>query len=172
MNNYQITDEKTGNKYWISRAIAVTGLVINTKHSWRGVTYVLANKRGKGTPDFQGYWNLPCGYLDFNETTKEAVSREVWEECGCAINPNDFQVLFVNDDPAENRQNVSFRFKAITTQLTFKGPQKGGEKDEVEEVKWIPVHEINKYQWAFNHNDIIKKYVNDSWFKKLLRRLF
>ena len=29
----------------------------------------------------KGYWNLPCGFLENNETAKEGAVREVWEEC-------------------------------------------------------------------------------------------
>lgn len=42
--------------------------------------YFLANKRGTETPDFQGYWNCPCGYIDFDETEEDAVCREIMEE--------------------------------------------------------------------------------------------
>ena len=28
---------------------------------------------------------------------------------------------------------------------------KGGEANEVDDVKWIPIEDIDKYEWAFNH---------------------
>ena len=31
------------------------------------------------------------------------------------------------------------------------------EKDEVEDIKWIPISEIANYEWAFNHKDRIAK---------------
>jgi hypothetical protein len=31
----------------------------------------------------------------------------------------------------------------------------GGEKDEVEDIKWIPIDEVHNYKWAFNHKKTI-----------------
>ena len=75
-----------GKEIWLSRAVAVVATVAVF---FENEMYILLNKRGTGTPDFQGYWNLPCGYLDYNETTGEAPLREVWEECGVDIDGKD-----------------------------------------------------------------------------------
>ena len=50
-----------GKEYWYSRSVATTPFVFckNENNEY----CVLANKRGIGTPDFQGLWNVPCGYL-------------------------------------------------------------------------------------------------------------
>ena len=80
MNNFPITHE--GKTYWVSRSMAVACFVFaNINNEWR----VLANQRGTGAADFNGLWNVPCGYLDFDETTKEAAMREVYEETGVKI---------------------------------------------------------------------------------------
>ena len=63
MNNFPVI--KDGKEYWISRSIAVACFVYKIVND---EIYVLANKRGSGTPDFQGYWYCPCGYLDYDET--------------------------------------------------------------------------------------------------------
>lgn len=31
-------------------------------------------------------------------------------------------------------------------------------EDEVEAIGWIPVDSIDKYQWAFGHDEIIKEF--------------
>lgn len=82
MKNFPLLDEN-GKEWWISRSIAVTGCIFTFLN---GKWCVLANKRGEGTPDFQGMWNMPCGYLDFDETTAQAVIREVYEETGIKVN--------------------------------------------------------------------------------------
>ena len=71
--------------------------------------YVLASKRGKGTPDpeFVGSWNVCCGYLDFNETCRQAAVRETFEETGIKIDQDKLHFLTVNDDPTDDkRQNI------------------------------------------------------------------
>ena len=80
MNNFSVI--KDGKEYWVARNVAVVCFVFAPIN---GEWCVLANQRGKGTPDFQGLWNAPCGYLDYNETTKEAAKREVYEETGIQL---------------------------------------------------------------------------------------
>lgn len=109
MKNFPLLDEN-GKEWWISRSIAVTGCIFTFLN---GKWCVLANKRGEGTPDFQGMWNMPCGYLDFDETTAQAVIREVYEETGIKVNPDHLHFWKFNDSPTQNRQNVSFRYYAL-----------------------------------------------------------
>lgn len=159
MKNFPLLDEN-GKEWWISRSIAVTGCVFTFLN---GKWCVLANKRGEGTPDFQGMWNMPCGYLDFNETTAEAVIREVYEETGVRLNPNFLHFWKFNDSPTQNRQNVSFRYYALIDAQPGSisvgtGNDRGGEEDEVEAIGWIPLDSIDKYQWAFDHDKIIREF--------------
>ena len=77
-------------------------------------TYVfLANKRGTGTPDFQGYWNCPCGYIDFDETGEDAVCREIMEETGYVITPEVPKFVEVETSPKANKQNITLRYTAL-----------------------------------------------------------
>jgi len=161
MKNFSIIDNKTGREYWISRSVAVLGIVIGT--DIYGVKYVLAEQRGIGTPDLEyvGKWCLPCGYLDFDETCKQAVAREVVEETGVDIPSESFELVEINDLPSsDKRQNITFRFK---TELKgyisdFELTNRFSEVNEVMNVKWICILDINHYEWAFNHEEIIKKY--------------
>lgn len=150
--------EYNGETFWYSRALAVTGFVFC---NFDGVIKILVNKRGKGTPDFQGCWNVPCGYLDFNETAEEAACREVGEETGVVISPDAFELWTVNSSPKENRQNVTMRFIGAidreVADLTTGKLVNGGEQDEVDEIKWMTLKEINNYEWAFNHKELIEE---------------
>lgn len=157
MKNFCITyNDKT---FWISRSVAVAGFIFTVDN---GKLLVLANKRGKGCPDFQGYWNCPCGYLDFDETTKEACCREIAEETNLTVNPKYLKLFSVNDDPKDsNSQNITFRYWDFSRTL-YKGQTiyaKGAEPDEVEDVAWIPVEELSKYEFAFGQKEIIKEIV-------------
>lgn len=160
MKNFPIKAED-GKTYWISRAIAVTGIVFYTTDA---DTFILANKRGKNTPDFQGMWNLPCGYLDFDETTKEACSREVYEETGIKVNPEDWRFIGIADSPSQNKQNVTIRYSYWISDpqpkdisLGSNVEDRGGEEGEVETIAWINIKDIDNYEWAFNHKEIIKE---------------
>lgn len=146
-----------GQTYWISRSVAVVGFVFARINK---DLCILANKRGEGTPDFQGKWNVPCGYLDFNETGEEGCVREIFEETGVKINPEDMTFIQVNTDPVHsNRQNVSLRYRTYIPSKELKNIEfttKNSESNEVDDVKWIPIKNIDDYEWAFNHDDLIK----------------
>ena len=158
MKNFPIEHE--GKIYWISRAVAVVGFIFSLNKDNKLV--VLANKRGKGTPDFQGYWNCPCGYLDFDETTREACAREIYEETNLIVNPKLLDLFGINDDPKdeENKQNVTFRyFNFAPLYHNQKIYAKGAEPYEVEDVAWIPIEELDNYNFAFGQEKIITSIV-------------
>lgn len=160
--SYTIPDgPHKGETLWSGRYCAVSCVVLAKENDkW----YILINKRGKGTPDDQGKWNMPCGYLDGGESATEACAREVAEECGVNIPSEAFKLINVETDPKKcNKGNVTLRHLCI---LGFRKPigklQEGGEKDEVDGIKWLPIEEIPNYNWAFNHkstllNEIIPK---------------
>lgn len=152
MKNFPVNVD--GKQYWISRSIAVVGIVLKFCHNqW----YVLANKRGKGCPDFQGYWNCTCGYLEYDRTCVQQIVAEYVEECGFITEESRWNFLGYNDSPSENKQNVTLRFYyfADNDEDFDLAKRKGGEIDEVEDVKWVPVNEVPNYQFAFGHQNLI-----------------
>ena len=158
MKNFPI--EVDGKTYWISRAVAVA-VFLYAEHN--GKLHVLANKRGSGTPDFQGYWNCPCGYLDFDETLKECACREVIEETGVFVAPSDLHMMNVNDSnytPQEaEKQNVTIRFMGLVPyQENLIVKDRGGEQNEVSAIRFIPIDDINNYKCAFNHETLIERF--------------
>ena len=150
-----------GKEIWVSRSVAVTliaTIFLNGKEN-----FVLISQRGEDVPDFKGYWCLPCGYLDHCETGAQAVKREAWEEVGIDISKwiDDYdQPWFVNTDPNENRQNVSltYAFHSIENKLPNLLPNNIGEGKEVSDAKWVRLNDIDKYNFAFNHEKRIKEF--------------
>ena len=39
----------------------------------------------RAIPPRHGYWNIPAGYLENNESADKGAEREVWEEAGAKI---------------------------------------------------------------------------------------
>ena len=160
MKNFEF--EYEGKKLWYSRSVAAVGLVISYDECNR---YVLACKRGPGCPDEVGKWALPCGYLDFNESIEECMSREANEETGIIINPKEWQLIGIDSNPDEDsRQNITIRFGTIIHKMPIICYEPN---NEVTEVEFIKVNEYDKYNWAFNHNELIKNYaVGLSWYEE------
>lgn len=157
MRNFPVEHE--GKTYWISRSVAVAGFIF-TKDS-QGNWLVLANKRGPGCPDNVGKWVCPCGYLDYDETLKTAIIREVYEETGVLVPADKLQFAGIDDVP-EGRQNLTVKFTAY---LGSDSPavkmlsKEHCEPDEVDEVMWIPVAKVGEYDWAFGHYELIRSFV-------------
>lgn len=144
---------------WFSRSMA-TAIFVFCKDA-DGDWCVLASERGAEAADFRGMWNCPCGYLDFNETVRGCAIRECLEETGVKIDPSQLTFIGYEDDPiTANRQNVTFRFGVwITDKVTtdFEFSKKNNEGEEVGEIKWIKVNDIDNYEWAFNHKTRINE---------------
>lgn len=155
-----------GRQIWISRSVAVAASIIVVHEQ---CPYILVNQRGTGMPDFQGYWNLPCGYLDYDETTAEAAMREVWEECGVNVLdllPKSSVEFFshpwdVSSKPRSEKQNVTVHhgLHAEVTELPVLSSA-NNEPNETADIRWLPLAEVDSLEYAFNHRARIEKYIS------------
>jgi len=103
-----------------------------------------------------GKWGLLGGYVERDETLKEAVAREVMEESGYKI--KNIELLTIRDNPdrpKEDRQNIAFVF-------TCEALEKEGDSDwEVDDQKWFDLSDLPvKDEIAFDHYDDIKFYLD------------
>lgn len=162
-----------GQKIWVSRSMAVAGVVFAWRESDE-YPHVLISKRGEKSADFKGLMNLVCGYLDYNESATDAIIRETWEEVGLnlkEIMESDLDIInnmdqpwFVASEPTQNRQNVTMRFglcfsvddDEVLPKLTTEYNEVVG---EVESPQWIPFKDVDNYEWAFGHDQVIKDYL-------------
>ncbi len=112
---------------------------------------ILLTKRS--IPPFQGHWCLPGGHIDDYETAEKAVVREVMEETGLNFISPVFLYFFNEVFPLYN-------FHAVA--LAFYGRGRGAVQlmpDEVEEIAWFPLDEALALPLAFNHQQILQRYV-------------
>lgn len=170
--NFKITAKENGNEYWISRAVAVVGVVVGVKNG--NISSFLVSQRGPGCPDFVGSWACTCGYLDWDETAEDGVVRELYEELGIKVSSSKANLWKVITDPKRDaRQNVILRYiipvdqneleeMVENSKLAMIDPEvRGGEHGEVSDVKLISVTDIPNYDWAFNHDDVILEAYNN-----------
>ena len=171
MKNFSVKVD--GKEYWISRSVAVVGFFFRHNTETNQIE-ALVEKRGKGAADYRLKLCVPCGYLDFDETAEQAVVRELYEECGVEIPATNLTLFYVNTNPSANRQNISLHYTRMLDMSKRYEPNldnaSGGEENEVEWAKWIPVLEYNDNasgfvpmeiltkdnEWAFGHNKDIK----------------
>ena len=104
-----------GRIIFIARSTAVVGCVLCVNDDKLSVLMV---ERGPKV-DNSGKWCMPCGYLDWDESLKEAVIRELFEETGLDFDALDkSKVLYAElDNPyrvQSSRGVMVHHFTSIT----------------------------------------------------------
>ena len=101
----------------------------------------------------KGYWTLPAGYMEMNESAAEGAAREAWEEAFARLEIE--TVLAVYSIPRISQVQVIFR-----AQLTTPDVAAGPESAEVGLFRWneIPWDDIAfpSVRWALNHFDEVR----------------
>jgi 8-oxo-dGTP pyrophosphatase MutT (NUDIX family) len=159
-----------GREIWISRSVAVvtTVLILFENKIW-----VLLGQRGPASPNCIGKWNLPCGYLDWDENGTEAAKREVWEETGVYLDDFSNHIKFDHMDnpwkvktvPIGDVQNISLHYGIVLdlneTDTYPEISSKNAVDGEVSALGWFPIDAIPKIisdDIAFNHLSRIEEF--------------
>lgn len=164
-NTVYRTDDGTK---WDSRACAVVAHVLLVKN---GEPFVLLGKRGNVT-DHPGKWNIPCGYLDWNENLEGAMKREVWEETGFDLDafhgPKVYSMMsqpwLVYSEPSENRENVAMHMGVVIDMLGDMLPElcldnmEEGESTGAYWMHYDSALQIPEHEWAFSHHARLRQF--------------
>jgi len=99
---------------------------------------------------FKGCYALPGGFVDMNETLKDAATRELFEETGLkGIELNQLAAFDkIDRDPRD--RNISIVFYGFTTDNN--STIQGG--DDAEEANWFDLNTLPLL--AFDHQDVIQ----------------
>jgi len=162
---------------WISRAPAVVGIIFAL--GLEGGVRVLVIKRSKNMREEPLKFGAPSGYLDWEETGFEGITREIYEETSLYLpNYKDFlvfnnkeQPFYVQTDPTKDKnQNVSLTYVMVYNfsdhQNFFPEYVEKYINKETAKVEWLNLNDfynIDNREWAFNHDERIKmahKYYN------------
>ncbi len=109
---------------------------------------VLLIKR-KADP-YAGYWALPGGYMEHDETAEQASLRELQEETGLVGLRG--ELIGVFSDPARHpQQRIGIAFAVET----WTGEVKAG--DDAGEARWFILSDLPE-QMAFDHREILEAY--------------
>ena len=141
--------KRNGRIYYVSRSVAVS--LYCYCRDRRGNWCVLANQRGPGAPNNVGLWNVPCGYLDYNEDALTAAARETFEETGVKVPKDKIMFMGANSGNFGGSQNVSMRHACVLDGTIDNYPVSDAncEEGEVSDIKWIRLNEVGNYKWAF-----------------------
>ena len=80
-----------------------------------------------------GFYGVSAGHLDGNETVREGCAREIKEEIGITIKPEDLEVVHVMHRLAANDERIDFFM--IADQYT--GEIKNLEPNKCDDLSWF-----------------------------------
>jgi ADP-ribose pyrophosphatase YjhB (NUDIX family) len=149
--NTEVIDN-SGNKYWISPSISVDALVIVAGQ-------VLVTRRSDA-PEVSNplKWCLPCGFMEWNETPLNACMRELCEETGIDIR----ELKLLNNECTTDSYKRPHSENGTALQFVFMlsdFPEVKLNADECVAWAWVSVDELQKYEWAFGHDRLIREFL-------------
>lgn len=124
-----------------------------------GVGVVVFNDEGdvllvqRGQPPRRGQWSLPGGLIDLGERLVDAARREVWEECGVAVEIGDLVATF---EPME--WDAAGRLEYHYVVLDYWARYLSGEaaaQDDAAAVRWIALGELTTFALAPETRNVI-----------------
>ena len=105
----------------------------------------------RGIDPYKGYWAIPGGHVDFDETLEKSTIREVREETGLTVTK--LTLFGIYSDPGRHpRQTI-----AVAYQTEVKGNPKAG--DDAVDLAWFSPDQLPT-KLAFDHSKIFKDYFN------------
>lgn len=158
--------KRNGKIYYVSKS-ATASLAAFCMDKKKGVWCVLANKRGPGAGSNQGLWNLPCGFVERNESAEAGARRETEEETGVKI-PANVPLRTLGARSNNNSDRISFAFTCVLPGSIEDYPlsAENSEPGEVADIRWIPIltpggnviETFSKsYRWDRNPSDILMR---------------
>jgi 8-oxo-dGTP diphosphatase len=103
----------------------------------------------RGAEPFRGFWALPGGYVEWDETVENAVKREVAEELGLSVKSLKFIGLY-SDPKRHPKQCIDLAYVVET-----EGEIKTG--DDAISYEWKSIQDLPEL--AFDHRKIIDDYL-------------
>lgn len=122
----------------IKKYVRVAAAIIVRKEKEDGRNTVFATQRGYG--EYKDGWEFPGGKVEENETSEQALVREIKEELDTEIEVGELIDTIEYDYPKFHLSMDCFRCKHVKGNLTLKEHEAARwlDKDSLDSVNWLP----------------------------------
>ena len=96
---------------------------------------LLAKRKGSWKA---GWWSLVAGHIDGDETMKEAIVREAYEEVGLVIKPDDLDITCVMHRKAEDTEY----FDVFLQPTKWEGIPEIREPDKIADLQFFSIKDL------------------------------
>ncbi len=111
----------------------------------------------RGHEPWAGAWNLPAGYVEIDETPRQAAAREAREECGLDVEVGPLVGVWAfDDDPRGNGLLIVYRARVIGGALTTSTEARAARffaRDEIPSRLAGGAHDVVIRAWAAGQLD-------------------
>lgn len=114
----------------------------------------------RGKDPYKNKYALPGGFVNIDETTKEAAIREAYEETGIVINPFNLNFLCFKDAVNRDTRNRVVTFVYYYDVANTDDINKLVAGDDAINHKVVKFNQVNDIKLAFDHNDILLQFLN------------
>ena len=107
-------------------------------------------------------WGLPGGGVKRQETTLQAITREIYEELGLRVAPDRFQKLAVYGEPgriAAYRDGSIWRMVVVVFALELEEQPQIVISEESRDMRFFSKEELKEIDIVVTHSDIV-----EDWF--------
>jgi len=122
----------------------------------RGDTVLLV-KRNKEPS--KGMWSIPGGLVEIGETVKDALRREVMEECNVEVEPKELYEV-VDAVSRDDKSAIRFHYVIVDFLSEWRGgnPMPGS---DVADAKWTPIEDLASLNLTQSARIVIEKAVRE-----------
>lgn len=85
-----------------------------------------------------GNYSVPAGHINGNETIREGCAREMQEEIGITIDPEDLEVVHVMQRKCTDAERISF----FLTTTKYQGNVTNCEPHKCDDLRWFALDEL------------------------------
>ncbi len=127
-----------------------------------GVGIAIFNKKGevllikRNKPPFKGYMSIPGGKVELGETLKDAIKREVKEECGIDVEVMD--LIYVTENiQKDDSGKIKYHYILIDFWGIAENDKIIPQEEEIREWLWVKKEELKKYTLWRKTLELIEK---------------